>query len=80
MSCVHLNKAIVLWLASSVTWAFHTWVVRPLWTMVAMQAITPSRAVCKSMQKLLFSAMVVKFYAPATSRLANMVALLYSPG
>ena len=48
--------------ASSVTRASQTWVVRPSWTHVASQAIPPSRTVRR---KFAFSSIVVKPVAPS---------------
>lgn len=59
-----LHAASVVALASSVTVASHTWVVRPRCWAVALHAIAPSRTVPRW---LLLSSMVVKPLAPAGS-------------
>ena len=62
--CVHRNSAILPPLASLLTTASQTWVVRPRCTGVARQAMCPSRAVPR---KLDFSSTVVKPFAPCGS-------------
>ncbi len=60
--CVQRNSAIVLPLC--VTVASQTWVVRPMWTAVAVHSMTPSRAVPRWLD---LSSTVVKFWAPSGS-------------
>jgi hypothetical protein len=68
MSCVQRKSAITRPLASSITSASQTWVVRPPWASRASHASLPARAVPR---KLVLSSIVVK-PRPPSGRLARV--------